>query len=131
MDIIFILLLGIATYVDIKKREIPDTVCICIGLISLFNFHLLGIFATLPFLIFEILKSDSIGGGDIKLTAAVGLYLGFWNTIYGIIIALTITTIIQIVNIIYAKIIRQKVLRIAVPLAPFLTLGFLTIYLIF
>ena len=128
MGILFVLLLLASSYVDIKKREIPDTICICIGLISLFNLHLLGVFATLPFLICGIINPNNIGGGDVKLTAVVGLYLGFWHTIYGLIIALSITTIMCFVDKLYCKIKRQEVQLKSVPLAPFLTIGFLITY---
>ena len=131
MSIVFILLLLIAAYIDIKKREIPDTVCVYIGVISLFDLHPFGILSALPFLICAMMNPNDIGGGDIKLTASVGLFLGFWDTLYGLIIALSITTIIHVTHKLYIKIKRQEVQRKAVPLAPFLTIGFLTTHFIF
>ncbi|MBP5156032.1 MAG: prepilin peptidase [Clostridia bacterium] len=35
----------------------------------------------------KILKKDSLGGGDIKLFAVIGLYLGFIGTLFSVIIA--------------------------------------------
>lgn len=130
MDALFVLLLFVATYIDIKKREIPDTVCIFVGIISLFDLHLFGIFAALPLFIGAMHK-QGIGGGDVKLTAAVGLFLGFSSTIYGLIIGLSITTIISIISKIYIKVTKQEVQLKTVPLAPFLSIGFLTTHLIF
>ena len=127
MEYLFVILLLIASYVDIKKREIPNTICICIGIISLLNFHVLGILSALPFLICAMINPKNIGGGDIKLAASVGLFLGFWSAIYGIIIALSITTLLHFFHKIYTKISRQEEKRVAVPLAPFLTIGFLIV----
>jgi leader peptidase (prepilin peptidase)/N-methyltransferase len=65
-------LLMAASYTDIKKRVIPDAIPMLIALISLLNFKLtnqFGIVIGLPFLIAAVLVEDSIGGGDIKLTA--------------------------------------------------------------
>lgn len=79
-------LLMAAGYTDIKRRVIPDIICLLMVLISLlkFNFiNLLGIGISIPFLIAAVLVENSIGGGDIKLTAAIGIVLGFWKGIYG------------------------------------------------
>ena len=35
----------------------------------------------------RILKKDSLGGGDIKLIAVIGLYLGFLPTLFSVILA--------------------------------------------
>ena len=131
MNLLFITLLLIATFTDIKKREIPDTICICVGVLSLFNIHPLGVFAALPFLICAMVNTDYIGGGDIKLTASVGLFLGYWDTTYGLMIALSFTTIIYCAQRLYHKITGRDAPHKTVPLAPFLTIGFLTAHYIF
>ena len=123
-----------ASYTDIKRREIPDTICVLLVLTGFLKFsylNLLGIFVTLPFLIAAMLKEKSIGGGDIKLTAAVGFVLGFWKGIYGLIIGLTLLIFFYIILRI-SSIIRKKqvVKNLSMPLAPFLGIGFLIIYFI-
>jgi leader peptidase (prepilin peptidase)/N-methyltransferase len=90
--VLFSFLLLAASYTDIKRREIPDTVCMLLVLAGLMNFsyiNLLGIFVALPFLIAAVLKENSIGGGDIKLTASASIVLGFWKGTYGLIIGLS------------------------------------------
>lgn len=132
--VLFSSLLLAASYTDIKRREIPDTVCVLLVLTGFLKFsylNLLGIFVALPFLIAAMLKEKSIGGGDIKLTATVGFVLGFWKGIYGLIIGLTLLILFYIMVKI-SSIIRKKqvVKNLSMPLAPFLGIGFLIMYFI-
>lgn len=132
--VLFSSLLLAASYTDIKRREIPDTICVLLVLTGFMKFsylNLLGIFVALPFLIAAMFKEKSIGGGDIKLTAAVGFVLGFWKGIYGLIIGLTLMIFFYIVLRIIAVIRRkQGAKNLSMPLAPFLGIGFLIIYFI-
>ena len=132
--VFFSSLLLVAAYTDIKSREIPDRVCILLVLTGLLKFNylnLLGIFIALPFLIAAMLKEKSIGGGDIKLTAAVGVVLGFWKGMYGLILGLSFFILFYIMLRITSIIRRKQVVRnLSMPLAPFLGTGFLIIYLI-
>lgn len=132
--VLFSSLILAASYTDIKRREIPDTICVLLVLTGFLKFsypNLFGIFVALPFLIAAMFKEKSIGGGDIKLTAAVGLVLGFWKAIYGLIIGLTLLILFYIMVRI-SSIIRKKqvVKNLSMPLAPFLGIGFLIIYFI-
>lgn len=125
-------LLMAAGYTDIKRRVIPDIICLLIVLISLlkFNFiNLLGIGISIPFLIAAVLVENSIGGGDIKLTAAAGIVLGFWKGIYGLIIGLSLLVLFYFLLVLKSKITKRQVARnLPMPLAPFLGIGFLIIY---
>ena len=113
--ILFISLLAIASYTDIKKREIPNSISVTIGVLSLLNFHIFGILAALPFFIAAILEPNKMGGGDIKLTASVGLYLGFFQTLLGAVLGLALSLIFYVLS-------GRK--NKAMPLAPFLSIGF-------
>ena len=113
--ILFISLLAIASYTDIKKREIPNSISVTIGVLSLLNFHIFGILAALPFFIAAVLEPNKMGGGDIKLTAAVGLYLGFFQTLLGAVLGLALSLIFYVLS-------GRK--NKAMPLAPFLSIGF-------
>ena len=128
----FSFLLMAASYTDIKRREIPDIICMLIALTSLlkFNFiNLLGIVISIPFLISAVLVENSIGGGDIKLTAAVGIVLGFWKGIYGLIIGLSLLVLFYFLLVLISKIMKRQVARnLPMPLAPFLGIGFMIIY---
>lgn len=127
-------LILLASYSDIKRREIPDIICILIivtGLVEFNALNLLGIFIGLPFLIAAILKEDSIGGGDIKLTAAVGTLLGFFRGIYGLIIGLSLLVTFYVFKMAITKIRKEQVEKDKpMPLAPFLGLGFIIMYFI-
>ena len=108
--ILFSCLLLAASYTDIKRRKIPDTVCVLLVLSGFLKFNypnLLGVFVALPFLIAAMFKEKSIGGGDIKLTATVGFVLGFWKGMYGLILGLTSLILIYIMLRI-SLIIRKK-----------------------
>ena len=120
MHILFVALLIYASYTDIKKREIPIAVPICISILSLFSFHPLGILACVPFLIVALINPENMGGGDIKLIASTGLFLGLQSTMLGVILGLTSSIIFYIVS-------GRKIKNL--PLAPFLTTGFLIIIL--
>ncbi|KXL53574.1 MAG: prepilin peptidase [Clostridium argentinense] len=130
--VLFSSLLLVASYTDIKRREIPDTVCVLLVLTGFLKFsfqNLLGIFVALPFLIAAMFKEKSIGGGDIKLTATVGFVLGFWKGIYGLIIGLTLLILFYIMLRILLIIRKKQVAKnLSMPLAPFLGIGFLIMY---
>ncbi|MFZ7131261.1 MAG: prepilin peptidase [Eubacteriales bacterium] len=132
--VLFSSLLLAASYTDIKKREIPDTICLLLVLTGFLKFsclNLLGIFITLPFLIAAMFKENSIGGGDIKLTATVGFVLGFWKGIYGLIIGLTLLILFYIILSISSIIRKKQVAKnLSMPLAPFLGIGFIVMYFI-
>lgn len=131
--LLFASLLMAASYTDIKRREIPNIICVLIGLAGLldFNFNnLFGIAIGIPFVIAAIIKEDSIGGGDIKLVASAGIVLGFWKGIYGLIIGLSLLVLFYFLLVLISKIMKRQVARnLPMPLAPFLGIGFMIIYI--
>jgi len=132
--VLFSFLILAASYTDIKRREISDTVCMLLVLAGLMNFsyiNLLGIFVALPLLIAAVLKENSIGGGDIKLTASASIVLGFWKGTYGLIIGLSLLILFYIILKIIAVIRKKQVAKnLSMPLAPFLGMGFIIMYFI-
>ncbi len=122
MTALFIALLAIAAFVDLIRREIPDTVCLCIGLLALFDPNPLGILAAVPFFGAALINPEGIGGGDVKLTAAVGLYLGFEKTVFGVCIGLFLALL---VGFVMARIQKKPLSQTVIPLAPFLAAGWL------
>ena len=132
--IAFYFLLMAASYTDIKRREIPNHISLLIGLTSLIDFkalNLLGIGIGLPFLIAAIVVENSIGGGDIKLAGSVGMILGFWKGIYGLILGLSFLVLFYLLIVLKSKVMRKQVAgNLPMPLAPFLGLGFMIIYFI-
>ena len=130
--LLFSSLLMVASYTDIKRREIPNIICVLIGLAGLldFNFNnLFGMAIGIPFVIAAIIKEDSIGGGDIKLVASIGIVLGFWKGIYGLILGLSFLVLFYLLIVLKSKVMKKQVARnLPMPLAPFLGIGFMIIY---
>ena len=133
--VFFIALLATASVFDIRKKIIPDSICALIALAGLICFspvRLFGILAALPLLIAALCKQGGIGGGDIKLTAASGLVLGFMPGIAGLTIGLAAMLLFYAGSEI-ARWLRKgekKSGRASLPLAPFLSIGFLIVYFI-
>ena len=85
--LLFILLLVVISSVDIATMEIPNPFVIAalvLGIISIFTMpgtslpsRILGMFVvSVPLLLITLLVPGAFGGGDIKLMAACGLFLG-------------------------------------------------------
>ncbi len=128
--VLFSFLLIAASIWDLRKRVIPDSICILIALTGLIDFssvRLLGVLAALPLLTAALCKPEGIGGGDIKLTAAAGIVLGFWGCTAGLIFGLTASLLFYLLVQTVRRLRRlesQKASQAALPMAPFLSLGF-------
>jgi len=128
---LFILLLTAASVIDIKKRIIPDKICLLIalaGIIPLEPLRLLGILAALPFLL-AALFNGGMGGGDIKLMAASGIFLGIMGGIAASVISLTAMLLFYFIYSIIQRL-SERECRKAFPFAPFLSVGCIVIYFI-
>lgn len=128
--IITAILLFAASAIDIKKREIPNAVSAAIALTALIGFdpvRLWGLAAALFFFLTAVI-SGGIGGGDIKLFAALSVVCGLWESI-----SILIISHISFLIFFAAKTVLKKGKNIekGLPFAPFLTVGFLCTILIF
>ena len=97
---LFFLVLSLAAVSDIRKRIIPDWMPLLIAGVSLIPsepVYLSGLFVALPLLIAGI-TVGGIGGGDIKLTGACGLVLGFERTLAGLLMALSLLLLFHAVR---------------------------------
>lgn len=108
----------VAGTIDLATYEIPDCLHLLIAMAGLINFQPLSAFlgfllVPLPFLI-AALKTEKIGGGDVKLMAASGFALGVTGGIGMMIWGLTAA-------LLWNRAYRwgQK----SLPLAPFLAFG--------
>lgn len=134
--VLFSCLLMAASVWDFRKRIIPDSICILIVLTGLIDFgpvKLLGIFAALPLLIAALCKPGSIGGGDIKLTAAAGVVLGFWGCMTGLMLGLMASLVFYFIAQAMKRLRGlepQKASQASLPMAPFLSLGFLVVFVL-
>lgn len=128
---IFIVLLLAASVFDIKKRIIPDTLCLFIALTGFICFEpvkLFGILSVLPLLLAALIWGG-MGGGDIKLMAAAGFILGFRGGMAAVVIGLTAMLLFYSVYSIVQRL-RRGERQKAFPLAPFLSVGCIAAYLI-
>lgn len=127
----FVALLTAASVCDIRKRIIPNSVCALVALAGLICFSpakLYGILAALPLLIAALRKEGGIGGGDIKLTAAAGLVLGFAPGITGLCIGLFAMLLFYAGSRLTGRRRKKRWDEVSLPLAPFLSIGFLAAY---
>lgn len=131
--VLFSCLLMAASVWDLRKRIIPDSICLLIALTGLIDFSpvkLLGILAALPLLLAALCRPDGIGGGDIKLTAAAGIVLGFWGCTAGLILGLTVSLFLYLLNQTIRRLRKlepQRAAQASLPMSPFLSLGFLAV----
>ena len=98
--------------------------CLAIAVTGLLDFtiiNLFGIAIAIPFFIAVVLTGEEcMGGGDIKLIAAMGVALG-----YAAILECMIFFFVILVVFILIKKIRQGNCKTSVPLIPFLTVGYI------
>lgn len=133
-------LLIIISFIDFDHQIIPDRLVLMIFILSMFRciyrciflndnllYYLGGIFAAsgLLFILGLIIK-DSVGGGDIKLMAASGVFLGFKL----ILLALFIGAIYAAVYSAFIVIFKKANLKTVIPFGPFLSLGIATAVLL-
>jgi prepilin signal peptidase PulO-like enzyme (type II secretory pathway) len=71
------------------------------------------------------LKKEGMGGGDIKLSAACGLYLGTIKTIYALMLAVYSACLVLLVMLALKKIKKDQ----CVPFGPFLSTGVIAVAL--
>ena len=82
--------------------------------------------AGLLFIVVYLVSRKGLGGGDVKLMAASGLYLGFNGVLPAILYGSVLASLFAIVLILAKKIRRKD----AIPLVPFLYIGMLlTVFL--
>ena len=130
---IFLLLLVACASADVNKGIIPDLIVIWIAVLAVIHLiliesfsinglisHLIGaVCISVPMLICSLILKGAFGGGDIKLMAAAGLYLGWKNAVAGLVIGLFIAGVYSLILIIFKKAGFKSKIRIA----PYLAFG--------
>ncbi|MBK5262507.1 MAG: prepilin peptidase [Peptostreptococcaceae bacterium] len=127
--VLFAVILIVAGYIDIKTRTIPDWIHVLIMLVALIKIDLFDsliglVLVPLPFFMVACFKENSIGGGDIKLVAACGFFLGLPYGYLGCVLGLLVAVIS---NAIYYEL-NKKSKDIGFALAPYLGIGFIFVY---
>lgn len=132
---LFCCLLLAAAVWDIRKRIVPDTLCVlifCLGLRTLTPDKLSGVLLALPLLIAALVKEGGMGGGDIKLTAAAGFAMGLPAGTAGLILGLTAVLGYDMIRKGIRKLKKTEAPAAGehvLPLAPFLSAGFIAAYI--
>ncbi len=132
---IFCSALVVITFIDLEHRIIPDVISlpgIIIGFISSFFLNwlswqnsLIGIVAgggslfIVAFVYQLITKKEGMGGGDIKLLAMMGAFLG-WIAVPFIIFASSLVGSVVGITVMLAQ---KKDTKLAIPFGPFLAFG--------
>ena len=121
-NLMFVLTLIYAGYIDYRKRIIPDKVHVIIILLSLMaNFNpfrsIIGLLLLpIPFIIPIFFNEDSVGGGDIKIVGAIGFFLGLERGMIAVIIGLAIA-------VIFSLFILKKDRKDSFPFGPYIAIG--------
>ena len=129
---VFLVFLTACAASDINKGIVPDLLSVLIAVLavirivvgeitvqSLMN-HIYGaLILSIPMLIAALLIKSGFGGGDIKMMAAAGLYLGLDKTIIAGFIAFFIAGLYGI----YLLFTKKKGAKEKVKFAPYLALG--------
>jgi leader peptidase (prepilin peptidase)/N-methyltransferase len=131
--VIFTLLatsLLIVSFIDLAYRIIPDIITlpgIIVGLLAStlatsvgFGSALLG--ATVGgglFLLIAIMSRGGMGGGDIKLTAMIGAFLG-WQ---GVFVTIFLAALSGAISGLFLIVVKKRGRKDALPFGPFLALG--------
>jgi leader peptidase (prepilin peptidase)/N-methyltransferase len=138
---VLICLLVIASFIDLNLMIIPNAINLMIAITgtayllfgnrvslseSIIGFLIGGgILLLIGQLSCWLLKKEGMGGGDIKLSAACGLYLGTIKTIYALMFAVYSAGIVLIIMLILKKIKKNQ----CVPFGPFLSAGVIAVVL--
>ena len=125
--VLFSFLLVMVSACDIKSREIPDSLQAAIALLSLLNFslwNLAGILTALPYLVVALAgdKPGGIGGGDIKLAAAIGIVLGLPSSVAASVMGLSAFIVYGLICSCVRRLMGRKG-KEAYPAGPFLAAG--------
>ena len=121
---------GWITYTDLKRHEIDHTPLL-IGTLFIIPFNLLG-FNTITFsqslvgcvvlfILFFIMSFFGMGGGDMKLMAMIGLFLGLGQGLTAAIFAIYIAAFIAIFIILIKH--KKETLKSKMAMGPSIAIG--------
>jgi len=132
---LFTAALIVVTFIDLDHQIIPDVITLpgipLFALASIFLLKLPPLDSLLGILIgggslylvglgYELLKKrEGMGGGDIKLFAMIGGFLGWKSLIFVLLVSSFLGAIIGIAVIVY----RRGDMRYAIPFGPFLSIA--------
>ena len=126
------ILLCIGSYMDIKTREIPNWISVGVLISAIFHFNIQNLWGIIVAVIFfsVALATGKIGGGDVKLIAAMSMVCGLWGSFTLLLFAQISMLIFYAGNYIFCKI-NGKTADKALPFVPFITFGYVLTTILF
>ncbi len=126
------ILLGIGSVMDIKTREIPNWISLGVLLAAFLDFNIQNLWGIIVAVIFfsVALATGKIGGGDVKLIAALSVVCGLWGSFALLLFAQTAMLVFYAGNYILCKI-HGRTADKALPFVPFITFGYVLATVIF
>ncbi len=125
------ILLGIGSFMDIKTHEIPNWISAAVLCTAFFCFKIQNLWGIIVALIFfaAALSTGKIGGGDVKLIAALSVVCGLWGSFMLLLFAQISMLIFYAGKFVFCKI-NGKTADKALPFVPFIFIGYLASNLI-
>ena len=126
------ILLGIGSYMDIKTREIPNWISVIVAMTAVINFRLDNLWGLIVAVIFfsVALATGKIGGGDVKLIAALSVVCGLWGSFALLLFAQISMLVFYAGKYIFCKI-NGKTAEKSLPFVPFIFIGYLVTKIFF
>lgn len=120
-----VILLGIGSIMDIKTREIPNWISAGVLISAFFHFNIQNLWGVIVAVIFfsVALATGKIGGGDVKLIAALSMVCGLWGSFALLLFAQISMLIFYGVSAIVQKLCGRTADK-ALPFVPFITFGY-------
>ena len=130
--VLVVILLGIDSVKDIKTREIPNWISGAIALTAFLNFDVRNLWGLIAAVIFfaVALFTGKIGGGDVKLIAALSVVCGLWGSFALLLFAQIAMLIFYAIKAIIFKL-RGRTADKALPFVPFIFFGYLISAILF
>lgn len=149
ISVLFLVILTVISYTDIRRRQIPNWCCVCIAALAvisdavffsaeIFDFEMyqklafsemfavsltermLGaLCVSVPMFGIAVLAPGSFGGGDVKLMCAAGALLGWRHILWSAAAGIFAAG----VYVLYLLIIKNTGRKAEFPLGPFLCFG--------
>lgn len=132
---IFVCALVAITFIDLDHQIIPDVISLpgipvfFLGAVFVMNLRVLdaflglliggGVLYGVAFFYELITKREGMGGGDIKLLAMIGAFLGWQSLLFVLLVSSFVGAAVGIT----IMIVRGRDMKYAVPFGPFLSLG--------
>ena len=126
------ILLCIGSYMDIKTREITNWISAGVLISAFFHFNIQNLWGIIVAVVFfsVALATGKIGGGDVKLIAALSVVCGLWCSFALLLFAQISMLIFYGVSLIVQKL-RGRTADKSLPFVPFITFGYVLTTILF